>query len=75
MLLVTTNMEFAQGNGYSYSPSLSGDGSFITFSSGANNLVPGDTNNTSDIFVAYVGFPVSFPILAKSQTYLPMLTR
>ena len=75
MLLVTTNMEFAQGNGYSYSPSLSGDGSFITFSSGANNLVPGDTNNTSDIFAAYVGFPVSFPILAKSQAYLPMLTR
>ncbi|MFN7874007.1 MAG: S8 family serine peptidase, partial [Pirellula sp.] len=40
-----------QGNGWSGSPSLSADGRFVTFSSEASNLVPGDTNNASDIFV------------------------
>ena len=40
-----------QANDYSYSPSISGDGRFVAFQSEATNLVPGDTNNTSDIFV------------------------
>ena len=33
-------------------PSLSADGSRVAFASGASNLVPGDTNNVSDVFVA-----------------------
>ncbi|WP_125730857.1 beta strand repeat-containing protein [Microcystis viridis] len=36
------------GNG---SPAISGDGRFLAFVSEANNLVPGDTNSTNDIFV------------------------
>ncbi|MBD1814015.1 PD40 domain-containing protein [Microcoleus vaginatus DQ-U2] len=40
-----------QGNNYSFSPSVSADGRFVAFESGATNLVPGDTNNTNDIFV------------------------
>ncbi|NMG06351.1 PD40 domain-containing protein [Brasilonema sp. UFV-L1] len=40
-----------QGNNFSSSPSISADGRFVAFSSNANNLVPGDTNNNSDIFV------------------------
>ena len=40
-----------QGNAASGTPSLSDDGRYITFTSGASNLVPGDTNNQSDIFV------------------------
>ena len=40
-----------QGNGESFSPSLSADGRFVAFQSYATNLVPGDTNNTSDVFV------------------------
>jgi len=30
---------------------ISGDGRFVAFSTGADNLVPGDTNGTSDVFV------------------------
>lgn len=40
-----------EGNGYSSHPSLSGDGRYVSFTSNANNLVPGDTNDRSDIFV------------------------
>jgi Tol biopolymer transport system component len=32
-------------------PSLSGDGRFVAFSSDADNLVPGDTNRCTDVFV------------------------
>jgi Tol biopolymer transport system component len=39
------------GNGASSNPSVSADGRFIAFESGASNLVPGDTNYRSDIFV------------------------
>jgi Tol biopolymer transport system component len=40
-----------QGNSYSYRPSISADGRFVVFESDASNLVPGDTNNSDDIFV------------------------
>jgi Ca2+-binding RTX toxin-like protein/Tol biopolymer transport system component len=40
-----------QANNSSFSPSISADGRYITFSSDASNLVTGDTNNTGDIFV------------------------
>ncbi len=41
----------AEGNGGSASASISADGRFVVFSSGADNLVPGDTNGYDDIFV------------------------
>ncbi|MCY2987295.1 MAG: tandem-95 repeat protein [Planctomycetota bacterium] len=41
----------AQGNGGSSGPSLSADGRFVAFPSLASNLVPGDTNDTTDAFV------------------------
>jgi Tol biopolymer transport system component len=40
-----------KGNGPSYEPSLSGDGRFIAFTSGASNLAPGDGDSTFDAFV------------------------
>jgi Ca2+-binding RTX toxin-like protein len=40
-----------QGNQDSDDPSISADGRFVTFSSEASNIVPGDTNNKEDIFV------------------------
>ena len=40
-----------QGNDDSMSPSISADGRYVAFWSGASNLVPGDTNGGSDIFV------------------------
>ncbi|MEG4058806.1 MULTISPECIES: calcium-binding protein [unclassified Microcoleus] len=39
------------GNDSSYDPSISADGRFVAFQSDASNLVPGDTNNSGDIFV------------------------
>ncbi|MEG4277568.1 calcium-binding protein [Microcoleus sp. MON1_C1] len=44
-----------QANDTSFSTSISGDGRFVVFDSNATNLVPGDSNNTSDIFVADIG--------------------
>jgi Tol biopolymer transport system component len=40
-----------QANDYSFTPSISGDGRFVAFASGASNLVPGDTNGAEDVFV------------------------
>src|SRR5688572_30493508 len=40
-----------QGNGTSLDASLSADGRFVAFASGATNLVPGDTNGAWDVFV------------------------
>ena len=39
------------GNGASYSPSISADGRYVAFASEATNLVRGDTNGATDIFV------------------------
>jgi Tol biopolymer transport system component len=41
----------AQGNYYSYDPSISADGRFVAFESTASNLVPDDTNGHMDVFV------------------------
>jgi LPXTG-site transpeptidase (sortase) family protein len=40
-----------QGDGDSYEPSISSDGRYVAFNSNASNLVSGDTNGDSDIFV------------------------
>ena len=41
----------AQGNHYSYDPSISADGRYVAFESLASNLVSGDTNGAWDVFV------------------------
>ena len=40
-----------ESNGPARFPSISADGRFVTFESSASNLVPGDTNNSTDVFV------------------------
>jgi len=40
-----------QGDGVSSAPSISADGRYVAYSSRATNLVGGDTNGSSDIFV------------------------
>src|SRR6266508_1421320 len=40
-----------EGSGTSSSPSISADGRYVAFFSYASNLVSGDTNNTTDVFV------------------------
>lgn len=49
--LVSRNSEGERADRYSDSPFLSADGRFVTFSSWAGNLVPGDTNGRPDAFV------------------------
>jgi len=39
------------GNGYSYSPMISSNGQFVTYSSQASDLVSADTNANQDIFL------------------------
>ncbi len=48
---VSVDSSGVQGNYHSSSGSLSADGRYVTFSSGASNLIAGDTNGTYDIFV------------------------
>ncbi|MGB3511588.1 MAG: DUF4347 domain-containing protein, partial [Microcoleaceae cyanobacterium] len=40
-----------EANGVSSYPTISGNGRFVAFSSVADNLIPGDTNETRDIFI------------------------
>ncbi|GGT29201.1 hypothetical protein GCM10010254_57300 [Streptomyces chromofuscus] len=48
---VSVASDGTQGDDFSLSPSLSGDGRYVGFNSGAGNLVPGDTNGQTDAFV------------------------
>jgi CSLREA domain-containing protein len=48
---VSVDSSGTQGNASSRLPSISADGRFVTFTSDATNLVPGDTNQVSDVFV------------------------
>lgn len=47
----SVNNSNEQANGGNYPPTMSGDGRYIAFWSDATNLVPGDTNYKSDIFL------------------------
>ncbi len=49
--LISVSTTNTGGNVGTYEASMSADGSVIAFMSNANNLVPGDTNNASDVFV------------------------
>ncbi len=48
---VSVDSSGSQGKYSSLAPSISADGRFVAFYSYANNLVPGDTNSVSDVFV------------------------
>jgi hypothetical protein len=49
--LVSLAPDGTQGNGHSFSSSITSEGRYVAFASEANNLVAEDTNNFSDIFV------------------------
>jgi hypothetical protein len=48
---VSIRADGGQANDHSNRPAISADGRFVAFASDANNLVPNDTNNASDVFV------------------------
>ena len=54
-----------QGDGNSSNPSISGDGTIVAFQSDADNLVAGDTNASTDVFIES---PQSQQIALLSQT-------
>ena len=49
--LVSVSSAGVLGNGNSEEPSISADGRYVAFHSNANNLVAGDTNVATDVFV------------------------
>jgi hypothetical protein len=49
--LVSVDSDEVQGNDDSYHPSIRPDGRYVAFQSLADNLVAGDTNTASDVFV------------------------
>jgi Tol biopolymer transport system component len=48
---VAITADGTQADFWSHEPDISADGRFVAFYSGASNLVPGDTNGQSDVFV------------------------
>lgn len=52
--LISRSSAGVMGNGHSTQPSISADGTVVAFHSHASNLVAGDTNATSDVFVHHV---------------------
>lgn len=48
---VSIGNDGAQGNAFSLSPCINGDGRYVAFESYASNLVDGDTNAAPDIFI------------------------
>jgi Tol biopolymer transport system component len=51
---VSVASDGTQGNGASHLPAISADGRYVAFTSFATNLVPGDTNNTSDSIYGFI---------------------
>ena len=49
--LVDVSSTGEQANLYSYAVAISADGRYVVFNSDATNLVPGDTNDRTDVFV------------------------
>jgi hypothetical protein len=49
-ILVSADTNGSPAAGVSFEPSISGNGQYVVFSSSAASLVPGDTNNSADVF-------------------------
>jgi len=77
--MLSTTPAGVAGNGDSTNPSIAGDGCYVVFQSEASDLVPGDTNAVSDVFV--VGNPLhdddctAMPTPTPTSTATPTPTR
>jgi tricorn protease-like protein len=58
----------AQANGDSYDPAISADGRYITYLSNASNLVAGDTNDFTDVFVYQLPAPLALASTGVNPT-------
>jgi Tol biopolymer transport system component len=52
-VLISQGMDDQAANGSSWEPKISANGLYVTFSSNAGNLVTGDTNNLTDVFICH----------------------
>ena len=64
---VSVSTEGVEGNNDSHDASISADGRFVAFTSDATNLVAGDTNGVSDVFVRDTNPALPFPPAAVTQ--------
>lgn len=60
---VSVSAAGTQANRHSYRPKITGDGRYIAFESDADNLIVGDSNDSTDIFIKE-------PLAGESQTGL-----
>jgi Tol biopolymer transport system component len=49
--LISVGLGGSPANGHSFGPSISADGRYVAFTSDASNLVGGDTNGLTDVFI------------------------
>ncbi|MCH8054350.1 MAG: PD40 domain-containing protein, partial [Planctomycetes bacterium] len=60
-VMASTTIDGEWGNGWSITPSISPDGTYIVFNSSATNMVPGDTNGYDDVFLRALDVPPLTP--------------
>ena len=63
--LISRNPAKASGNGNSFSPVISRDGQFVVFVSDASDLVAGDGNGASDLFLWERSQPDTLTLISK----------
>lgn len=63
--LISAGTGGSPANGFSFFPVLSADSRWVVFFSDASNLVDGDANNQSDIFLYETGFDVTPPAVVS----------
>ena len=64
--MVTVNNEGVQGDAFGIHPAISADGKYIAFQGDSTNLVPGDTNDTRDVFRAFNPLYNFDPVIASN---------
>lgn len=65
--IVSVSSESDLANDTTYSPYISGNGQFVTFSSVADNLVSNDNNQTADVFVHEIATGITTRISVSSD--------
>jgi Tol biopolymer transport system component len=70
--LVSVNTNGASGNALSYNPLLTADGTSVVFHSLAGDLIPGDTNLASDLFVRDLSNHTSALVHGWTNAMLPI---
>ena len=65
--LVSVNNDHKKGNDSSYDPTISGNGRYVSFASNASDLISGDFNEASDIFVRDLQAKVTDRVSVKSD--------